>query len=161
MFADCPQDYVTYESGPRKVDLHGVGNTGQHGSAWCMSGRLKRLAYSRIDLSLLQRQSTSQEKHGRLRHFPASVNLGPGDRRLCMRLVLVSFTTAALYSAIIIIMRHSTIDLSLLHLKRASEPPDIFLLDARAPRDRILHEVYKLVLVSFTLISHIVSCMLH
>ena len=51
---------------------------------------------ARIDLSLLQRQSTFQEKHGRLRHFPASVNfIGPGDRRLCMRLVLVSFTTAA------------------------------------------------------------------
>ena len=90
----------------------------QHGSAWCLSGRLKRLAYSRIDLSLLQRQSTSQEKHGRLRHFPASMNLGPGDRRLCMRLVLVSFTTAALLFRY---MRHSTIDLSLLHLKRASE----------------------------------------
>ena len=46
------------------------------GSAWCFSGPLKRLAYSRIDLSLLQRQSTSQAKHGRLRttrHFPASV----------------------------------------------------------------------------------------
>ena len=52
----------------------------QHGSAWCLSGRLKRLAYSRIDLSLLQHQSTSQEKHGRLRHFPASVNLAVRTR---------------------------------------------------------------------------------
>ena len=42
-----------------------------------------------------------------------------------------------------IIMRHSTIDLSLLHLKRASETrsSDIFLLGTRAQRDRILHGV--------------------
>ena len=52
-------------------------------------------SYSKIDLSLLQCQSTSQKKHGRLRtttHFPASVYwvplIGPGDRRLCMRLAL-------------------------------------------------------------------------
>ena len=59
----------------------------QHGSAWCLSGPLKRLAYSRIDLSLLQHQST-----GYLRTR--------GDRRLCMRLVHVSFTV--IYSCIII-----------------------------------------------------------
>ena len=78
---------VMYGSGPGKVDLHGT---------------LKRLAYSRIDLSLLQRQSTSQEKHGRLRttrHFPASVY---GDRGLSMRLVLVSFTL--IYSCMCIII---------------------------------------------------------
>ena len=39
-----------------KVDLHSA-----------LSGPLKRLAYSRIDLSLLQHQPTSQEKHGRLK----------------------------------------------------------------------------------------------
>ena len=33
-----------------------------------------RLAYSRIDLSLLQRQSASQEKHGRLQTF-SSISL--------------------------------------------------------------------------------------
>ena len=33
----------------------------------CMVLEYKRLAYSRINLSLLQRQSTSQEKHGRFR----------------------------------------------------------------------------------------------
>ena len=47
--------------------------------------------------------------------------------------------TAALLS------HHSTIDISLLHLKteslRDSEPPNIFLLGTRAPRDRVLHEV--------------------
>ena len=114
----------------------------QHGSAWCLSGHLKRLAYSRIDLSLLQHQSTSQEKHGRLRHFPASVNLGPGDRRLCMRLVLVSFTTARC----IIIPLYETFhnrpfSVTSEESLRDSEPSDIFLLGTRAPRDRILHEV--------------------
>ena len=69
-------------------------------------------------LSLLQHQSTSQAKHGRLRstrHFPASVYwvpIGPGDRRLCMRLVLVSFT--------LIYRRHSTINLSLFNTSEES-----------------------------------------
>ena len=139
------------------MDLHGAR---QHGSAWCLSGRLKRLAYSRIDLSLLQRQSTSQEKHWRLRHFPASVNLGPGDRRLCMRLVLVSFTTAALLFRY---MGHSTIDL---HLKRASDTQNHLTFSYWVPEHQgtgyfMRSECIKLVLVSFTLISHIVSCMLH
>ena len=112
---------------------------------------------ARIDLSLLQRQSTSQEKHGRL---TASVNLGPGDRRLCMRLVLESFTTAALLFRY---MRHSTIDLSLLHLKRAS---DHLTFSYWVPEHQgtgyfMRSECIKLVFVSFTLISHIVSCMLH
>ena len=44
-----------YGSGPGKVDLH---------VPWTLSKRLG-LAYSKIDLSLLQRQSASQEKHGR------------------------------------------------------------------------------------------------
>ena len=93
------------------------------GSAWCLSGPLKRLAYSRIDLSLLQHQSTSQAKHGTTRHFPDSISLlgtlGPGDRRLCMRLVLVSFTliySCCYYST----MRHSTIDLSLFNTSEES-----------------------------------------
>ena len=148
MFADCPQDYVWIRAW-------------EGGSTWCLGnmdlhGRLKRLAYSRIDLSLLQRQSTSQEKHGRLRHFPASVNLGPGDRRLCMRLVLVSFTQLHLYETLH--NRHFSVTSE--ESFRDSEPSDIFLLGTRAPRDRILQYI-KLVLVSFTLISHIVSCMLH
>ena len=81
-----------------------VARTWEGGSAWCLSGPLKGLAYSRIvDLSLLQHKSTSQEKHGRLRTtsliFPSSIycvpedrdcSLGPGDRRLVLRLVLVS-----------------------------------------------------------------------
>ena len=41
---------------------------------------------------------------------------------------------------------------------RDSEPPDIFTLGTRAPRD-MRSECIKL--VSFTLISHIVPCMLH
>ena len=40
-------DKTTYGSGPGKMVLR------RHGSAWCL----------RTDLSLLQRQSTSQEKH--------------------------------------------------------------------------------------------------
>ena len=51
--------------------------TWEGGSAWYLSGPLKRLAYSRIDLSLLQRQSTSQEMHG-------LGTLRPGDRRLVL-----------------------------------------------------------------------------
>ena len=95
---------------------------------------LKRLANSRI-VSLLQRQSTSL---GRLRNhqtFSSTTLLGtfigPGK---CMRLVLVSSTL--IYSCII--PPYET-----LHDRplRASEPPDIFLLGTRAPRDRILHGV--------------------
>ena len=58
-------------------------------SAWCLSGPLKRLAYSKIDLSLLQHQSTSQAKHGRLAQNHQTFSsicllgtLGPGNRRL-------------------------------------------------------------------------------
>ena len=128
----------------------------QHGSEW--TPELKRLAYSTIDLSLLQRQSTSQEKHGRLRHFPASVNLGPGDRRLCMRLVLVSFTTAAL------LFRYPQLTgLSLLHLKRASETQNHLTFSYWVPEHQgtgyfMRSECIKLALVSFTLLTH---CQLH
>ena len=57
---------------------------------WTLSKRLC-LAYSMIDLSLLQRQSASQEKHGSMGDSTfSSISLlgifGPGDRRLCMRL---------------------------------------------------------------------------
>ena len=57
-----------------------------------MSKRLG-LAFSKIDLSLLQRQSASQEKHGNMGDSTfSSISLlgilGPGDRRFCMRLVL-------------------------------------------------------------------------
>ena len=60
--------------------------------------------------------------------------LGPGDSRLCTRLVLVSFTL--IYSCPII--HYETLHdrpFCLIHLKRASET-DIFLLGTRAPRDR-------------------------
>ena len=53
---------------------------------WTLSKRLG-LAYSKIDLSLLQHQSTSQEKHGSMGDSTfSSISLlgilGPGDRRL-------------------------------------------------------------------------------
>ena len=137
---------------------------------WCL-GNMGRLNTAEEEASLLQDRPfsaaasvyISQEKHGRLRHFPASVNLGPGDRRLCMRLVLVSLTTAALLFRY---MRHSTIDLSLLHLKRASETQNNLTFSYWVPEHQVTgyfmrSECIKLVLVSFTLISHIVSCMLH
>ena len=59
---------------------------------WTLSMRLG-LAYSKIDLSLLQCQSASQEKHGSMGDSTfSSISLlgilGPGDRRLCMRLAL-------------------------------------------------------------------------
>ena len=83
-------------------------------SKWCLSGPLKRLAYSRINFSLLQRQSTSQEKHRSLTHnHQAFSSISLLDRRdlcLCHLQLHVHY-----YS------RHSTIDLSLLYLKRASE----------------------------------------
>ena len=80
-----------------------------------------------------------------------------------MRLVLVSFTTAALLFRY---MRRSTIDLSLLHLKRASETQNHLTFSYWVPEHQGTgyfrrSECIKLVLVSFTLISHIVSCMLH
>ena len=60
---------------------------------WTLSKRL--VAYSKIDLSLLQHQSASQEKHGSMGDSTlSSISLlgilgpGPGDRRLCMRLAL-------------------------------------------------------------------------
>ena len=51
------------------------------------------MLYSKIDLSLLQRQSASQEKHGSMGDSTfSSISLlgilGPGDRRLCMTLAL-------------------------------------------------------------------------
>ena len=115
------------------------------------------IAYSRIDLSLLQHQSTSQEKHGhgRLRNHQtfSSISLlgtlgpGAGDRRLCMRLVLVSF--ALIYSCIIIPLYETLHDqpfsVTSEESLRDSEPPDTFLLGT--------------VLVSFTLIY--THCQLH
>ena len=130
------------------------------GSAWCLSGPLKRLAYSRIDLTLLQRQSTSQAKHGRLRttrHFPASESTGylmtRGQETLYETCACVIHTNLQLhyYST----MRHSMIDLSLFN---TSEETDMFLLGTRAPRDRS-SECIKLVLVSFTYIY--THCQLH
>ena len=47
----------------------------QHGSAWCLSGPLKRLAFSRI----ISREAWETQNH---QTFPASV-YWPGDRRLC------------------------------------------------------------------------------
>ena len=40
------------------------------GSAWSLSGPLKRLVHSRIDLSLLQCHFSYQEKHGTLHNRP-------------------------------------------------------------------------------------------
>ena len=56
---------------------------------WTLSKRLG-LAYSKINLSLLQCQSASQENHGDSTFSSISLlsTLGPGDRRLCMRLAL-------------------------------------------------------------------------
>ena len=132
MFADCPQDYVwiwAWEGGFYMV-------LRQHGSAWCLvlewtpeeASLLQDRPFSAAALVYISREAWEAQTFSSISE----------DRRLCMRLVLVSFTTAAL---LFLYMRHSTIDLSLLHLKRASEPSDIFLLGTRAPRDRILHEV--------------------
>ena len=60
---------------------------------------LKRLAYSRIDLSLLERQSTSQAKHGRL--------LSPGSQLYFERLAtprLIIFMSQTLLSEKILSM---------------------------------------------------------
>ena len=85
--------------------------------------------------------------------------LGPGDRRLC-RLVLVSFTL--IYSCHY--MRHPTIDLFLLHLKRASETQNHLTFSYWVPEHQgtvyfMRSECIKLVLVSFTLIY--TRCQLH
>ena len=75
------------------------------------------LVNSKIDLSLLQHQSASQEKHGSMGDSSNSLLgiLGPEDRRLCMRLALhVHYRP---------------------FLKRASETQN------HGTRDRRLHEV--------------------
>ena len=88
----------------------------------------------------------------------SSISLGPGDRRLCMRLVLVSFTLIYSTAALLFhYMRHSTTDLSLLHLKRGSKTQSHLTLSYWVPEHQgtgyfMRFECMKLVLVSFTLI---------
>ena len=57
-----------------------------------MDPEARPIPNSKIDLSLLQRQSASQEKHGSMGDstFPSIslLGIGPGDRKLCMRLAL-------------------------------------------------------------------------
>ena len=121
------------------------------------------LAHSRIDLSLLQHQSTSQEKHRRLRitrHFPHQ-----STGYLRTRLRLVSFTP--IYSCMCITLYETLYDrpfsVTSEDSLRDSEPPDISLLGTRAPMqgtgDFMRSECVKLVLVSFTLIY--THCQLH
>ena len=86
---------------------------------WTPSKRLG-LAYSKIDLSLLQHQSASQEKHGRLHIFQ---HQSTGYLR--------TRGQEALYAACAFSV---TSEESL----RDSEPP---LMDTRAPRDRRFREV--------------------
>ena len=103
----------------------------------------------RIDFSLLQRQSTLG-------------TLGPRDRRLCMRLVLVSFT---LICSCIIIPLYETLhdqpfSVTSEESPRDSEPPDIFLYwvpKHQGTGDFMRSEYMKLVLVSFTLNLHTLS----
>ena len=81
----------TYGSGPGKVVLR------QHGSAWCLSGPLKRLAYSMQDRPFsaaasvytdISREAWETMNHQTFSSIDQSIlgTLGPGDRRLCMRL---------------------------------------------------------------------------
>ena len=92
---------------------------------WTLSKRLG-LAYSKMDLSLLQRQSASQEKQGSMGDSTfSSISLpgilGPGDSmRLALHVHYRPFSVTSEESP------------------RHSEPP---LMDTRAPRDRRLHEV--------------------
>ena len=89
----------------------------QHGSAWCLSGPLKRLAFSRI----ISREAWETQNHQTFSRISLLGTLGPGDRRLCirMRVVLVSFTL--IYSYIIPLYETLHDRPFLLHLKRASE----------------------------------------
>ena len=109
----------------------------------------------------ISREAWETQNHQTFSSISLLGTLGPGDRRLCMRLVLVSFTL--IYSCIIIPL--SMIDLSLLHLKRASETQNHLTFSYWVPEHQgtgyfMRSECIKLVLVSFTLISHIVCCML-
>ena len=68
-----------------EVDMHLEGGPG---SARCLSRPLKRLAYSRIDLSLLQHQSTyisreawETQNHQTFSSISLLGTLKPGDRR--------------------------------------------------------------------------------
>ena len=105
------------------------------GSALCLSGPLKWLAYSRIDLlccsiSLHLKGTWETQNH----------------QTFCMR--LVSFTLL-IYSCMFIIIE--TLHDQSLHLKIASETPNHQLLGTRGPRV-MTSQCMKLVLVSFTLI---------
>ena len=100
----------------------------------------------------ISREAWEAQKH---QTFPASVTLGPGDRRLCMRLVLVSFTL--LYSCIIIPLYETLHDRPF--LKRDSEPPDI-LLGTQVPRDRVLHEFWVYQTCACVIHINLIHCQL-
>ena len=89
---------------------------------WTLSKRLG-LANSNIDPSLLQRQSASQEKHGRLHIFLHQYLRTRGQE------AFYKTCAACALSAV-------TSEESL----RDSQPP-LNAMDTRAPRDRRLHEV--------------------
>ena len=135
----------------------------QHGSAWCLSGPLKRLAYSRKDLSLLQRQSTSQENSEPPDIFQ---HQSTGYLRTRGQETLYETSFTLIYSCIIIPLYETLHDLPFSVTSEASETQNHLTFSYWVPKHQgtgyfMRSECIKLVLVSFTLISHIVSCMLH
>ena len=123
----------------------------QHGSAWCLSGPLKRLAFSRI----ISREAWETQNHQTFSSISLLGTLGPGDRRLC-----TYETCACVIHTNLQLHYYSTISDAprstfLLHLKRASETQNhlTFLTGYPSIRDSILHDI-KLVLVS----SHTAAC---
>ena len=122
----------------------------RHGSAWClrinlnlkrsMMGVLEDRPFSAAASVYISREAWETQNHQTFSSISLLGTLGPRDRRLCTRIVLVHDRPFSVTSE---------------ESLRDSEPPDIFLLGTRAPRDR-RSECIKLVLVSFTLISHIV-----
>ena len=107
----------------------------------------------------ISREAWETQNHQTFSSISLLGTLGPGDRRLCMR---TSFTL--IYSCIIIPLYKTLHDRpSLLHLKRASETQNhlTFSPEHQGTGYFMRSECIKLMLVSFTLISHIVSCMLH
>ena len=93
---------------------------------------LKRPGLGSTFLSLLQHQSTSQEKHGRLRTTTHFQHQSTGYLRTRGQETLYETCAACALSTFSVTSEESL---------RDSEPPDIFIMGIRAPRDRTLHDL--------------------
>ena len=102
----------------------------QHGSAWCFSGPLKRLAFSRI----ISREAWETQNHQTFPSISLLGTLGPGDRRLCTCETCACVIHTNLQLHYIIPLYETLHDRPfLLHLKRASETQNHLTFSYRVP----------------------------